>query len=119
MSSAGWNLVTNLAQNSETLDDAFFEEKLAQIEAIIHSAPNRTRYAMNNTLICIGCRNKNLEKKAIAAAKRIGPVEVDHGETGCKTPDAVSYIKKTLAHQAKKKATIRKMPGKKKAVRAS
>ncbi len=101
--SAGWNLVTNLAQDDETLDDAFFEEKLEQIEAIIHTAPNRTRYAMNNTVICIGCRNKNLEKKAIATANRIGTVEVDHGKTGCKTPDAISYIKKTLAHRAKKK----------------
>ena len=100
---AGWNLVTNLAQDDETLDDAFFEQRLKRIEAEIHNAPNRTRYAMNMTLICIGCRNQNLEKKALAAAKRIGKVEVDHGETGCKTPDAADYIKKTLAYRAKKK----------------
>lgn len=29
-------------------------------------------------------------------AARIGKVEVDHGETGCKTPDAAVYIRKTL-----------------------
>lgn len=32
--------------------------------------------------------------EAIAAATRIGTVEVDHGDTHCKTPEAVSYIRK-------------------------
>ena len=36
---------------------------------------------MNNALINIGVRNPKLEKIAIAAAGRIGTVEVDHGET--------------------------------------
>ncbi len=57
---------------------------------------------MNNALINIGVRNPALEKKADAAAKRMGTVEVDHGETSCKTPDAAAYIKKTLAHRRKK-----------------
>lgn len=59
--------------------------------------------AMNSALIAIGCRNAKLEKLAVAAAKRIGPVEVDHGDTSCKTPDAVAYIAKTWAHRAKRK----------------
>lgn len=42
-------------------------------------------------------RTPKLEKIAIAAAVRIGPVEVDHGETACKAPEAVSYIEKTVA----------------------
>ena len=32
------------------------------------------------------------EKKAIASAKRIGKVDVEHGETNCQTPDAIAYI---------------------------
>ena len=56
---------------------------------------------MNNAVINIGVRNSRLQRKTIAAAKRIGKVEVDHGETGCKTPDAVSYIKKTVAYKKK------------------
>jgi hypothetical protein len=39
-------------------------------------------------------RNPKLQKKALAAAERIGNVEVDHGETSCKTPDAAAYIRK-------------------------
>ena len=30
----------------------------------------------------------------VAVAKAIGKVEVDHGDTSCKTPDAVPYILK-------------------------
>jgi hypothetical protein len=57
---------------------------------------------MNNVVIAIGIRNPMLEEAAVEAAKRIGPVEVDHGETGCKTPEAVSYIAKTNARKKKK-----------------
>ena len=39
-------------------------------------------------------RSPQLQKLALAAAKKIGKVEVDHGDTNCKTPDAVLYIEK-------------------------
>ena len=45
---------------------------------------------------------------ATAAADRIGKVEVDHGGTGCKTPDAASYIAKTPAHYAAKGGITRR-----------
>ena len=67
---------------------------LATIEKEIHRSPNWARYAMNGALISIGVYKPTLRKKAIEAAKRIGKVEVDHGETYCKTPDAVPYIEK-------------------------
>ena len=69
----------------------------------IHTRPNRTRHSMNNALIALGVRNAKLEKKARTAAKKIGRVDVDHGETSCRTPDADSYMTKTLAHQKKRK----------------
>jgi hypothetical protein len=47
-------------------------------------------------MIAIGIRNRRLERKALAAARRIGVVEVDHGETSCKTPNATAYIKRTV-----------------------
>jgi hypothetical protein len=50
-------------------------------------------------LIAIGIRNSALEKKALAAARQIGKVAVDHGETGCKTPDATAYIQKARARK--------------------
>ena len=93
---AGWNIVTHMAMTDPDLADAFFEKRLKTIEKEIHSRKNRVRHAMNNAVIAIGIRNRKLEKKAAAAAKRIGRVEVDHGETSCKTPNAVAYIRKTV-----------------------
>lgn len=98
---AGWNVLTRLAMNDKSLPDEYFERYLARIEKDIHSERNWVRHGMNNTLIAIGIRNPELEKKAVAAAGRIGKVEVDHGETGCKTPDAVPYIKKAVERKKK------------------
>lgn len=100
---AGWNIVAQLAMRDDGLTDAELESLLATIEARIHGSANRVRYSMNNALIAIGIRNPGLEKKAIAAAERIGKVEVDHGETGCKTPDAVPYIRRAVERRQKKK----------------
>jgi 3-methyladenine DNA glycosylase AlkD len=105
IASAGWILLGYLALHDENLPDDFFEKFLAVIERDIHNSKNRVRYAMNNAVIQIGVRNAALEQKAVAAAKRIGEVDVDHGETNCKTPDAASYIIKAREYQDKKKAT--------------
>ena len=91
-----------MARQDNGLPDAYFEKYLGIIESKIPSGKNWVKYAMNNALINIGVRNPNLERKTIAAAKRIGRVEVDHGATGCTTPDAVPYIKKTMAYRKKK-----------------
>jgi hypothetical protein len=94
LGSAGWILLGCLAMRDPSLPDAFFERYLETIEREIHTRKNRVRYSMNNALIAIGMRNDALEEKATAAAARIGKVVVDHGETGCKTPDAAAYIRK-------------------------
>jgi len=96
ISATGWNLLAYLAMKDEDLPDEYFSDLVDKIEAGIHRAKNRTRYSMNNALIAIGIRNPALQKQATAAAGRIGKVEVDHGETGCKTPDATAYIQKTV-----------------------
>jgi len=101
---AGWHTLASIARQDNGLPDAYFAKHLKTIESKIHSSRNWVKYAMNNALISIGVRNPGLEKKAVAAAKRIGKVEVNHGETGCKTPEAAAYIKKTVAHYKKKKA---------------
>ena len=97
----GWGVLSHLAP---TMSNAVLAKHITAIEKKIHAAPNRTRYTMNGCLISIGIQNAAIQKKAIAAAKRIGKVEVDHGQTSCKTPDAASYIAKTFAHMQKKAA---------------
>jgi 3-methyladenine DNA glycosylase AlkD len=89
---AGWNLYAHLALANDGLDDAFFEALLARMERDMAVSGNRTRHAMNGCLIAIGGRNEALRSAAEAAAARIGTVQVDHGDTGCKTPAAIPYI---------------------------
>jgi 3-methyladenine DNA glycosylase AlkD len=98
-----WGLVGQMAARDETTPDAWFAERLAEIERSIHSAPNSVRGVMNQAVIQIGGRSPALRKAALAAAKRIGKVEVDHGDTSCKTPDAGPYIEKMWAFAASKK----------------
>ncbi len=105
---AGWHTLASMARQDNGLSNVFFDKYLETIESKIHTSKNWVKYAMNNALINIGVRNPALEKKAIAAAQRIGKVEVDHGETNCKTPDAAAYIKKTVAHNKKKAKRRRK-----------
>ena len=78
----------------QQVSDADARRHVATIEKSIHSSPNLARQAMNAALIAIGTHKPALEADAIAAARRIGKVEVDHGETGCKTPDAETCILK-------------------------
>lgn len=98
----GWQLVSAMALTDVTTADAWFAARLAEIEKGIHQAPNAERDAMNRTLIALGCRNPAFRKAAVAAAKRIGTVDVDHGDTACKTPDAVASIEKAWAHSLSK-----------------
>lgn len=108
---AGWHTLASLARQDNGLPDDYFAGYLEAIEAKIHTGKHWAKHAMNNALISIGARNPTLRKKAVAAAKRIGKVEVNHGETGCKTPDAVAYIAKTAAHHKKKAGRRRQPPG--------
>jgi len=103
MQTAAWSVLAGVVKHTEDEPDAeTLRDAIKAIEANIHTAPNRARESMNTCLIAIGTYRKPLRKAAIAAAKRIGQVEVDHGETGCKTPDAASYIEKAAAHLERK-----------------
>ncbi|MEQ1750804.1 MAG: DNA alkylation repair protein [Prosthecobacter sp.] len=68
---------------------------LTRIVKTIHSSQNRVRYAMNHFIICCGTYVAPLADKAINAARKIGRVEVDMGNTECQVPDAESYIIKS------------------------
>jgi 3-methyladenine DNA glycosylase AlkD len=100
---SAWQLIAFLASLDEASGDDAFGKVLARIESTIHTAPNSERSPMYTALLSIGGRSAGLRKAAIAAAKRIGKVEIDYGDTDCKTRDAVEYIEKMWAHAAAKK----------------
>jgi 3-methyladenine DNA glycosylase AlkD len=99
---SGWWLVGHMAMIDETKPDDWFLGRVVEIEKSIHSASNEQREPMNAALIAIGCRTTALRKAATAAAKRIGKVEIDHGDTACKTPDAAQAIAKAWEHSLSK-----------------
>jgi 3-methyladenine DNA glycosylase AlkD len=95
----GWQLLGKLAVEDQTLSDAYFEPFLSTIEQKIHDSKNRKREAMNGAIIAFGGRSMDLQEKALLTAKNVGKVHIDHGETGCKTPDATQYILKMSARK--------------------
>lgn len=99
LSTAGWGLLCHVSNADKSLPDSYFEAYLSQILTTIHSRPNRTRYAMNNALINIGCRNAVLHERVKEIMPQVGEVYVDHGETGCKTPVVLPYIERVIARK--------------------
>jgi len=116
VAATGWHVLSALCGAPEHggLKDSDLASFVATIEKSIHGERNRTKHSMNGALIALGTCGPALEKKALAAAKRIGKVDIDHGDTSCKTPDALTYIKKVVAHQKQKQA---KAAAKKKATK--
>lgn len=96
---AGWNIYASLAYTG-ALEVLKARELIARIQTELAGAKNRARHSMNNALISIGGSIAALREEALAAARAMGKVKVDHGETDCKTPDAAAYIQRMVARQA-------------------
>jgi 3-methyladenine DNA glycosylase AlkD len=117
---AGWTVLAVAAGRADA-DEARLAALLPRIARAIHRAPNAARHAMNGCLIAIGGRPA-LTSKALAAAKQVGEVEVDHGDTACETPLASAYIEKMAARRSAKGAPGRaatKKAGKRTAVNSA
>ena len=65
---------------------------------------------MNAFVIAVGAHVKPLLQHAKQAAKAIGTVSVDMGDTACKVPLASAYIEKieTAGRVGKKRKTIKR-----------
>lgn len=99
----GWSLVAAQALDTTgRLPDSYFFDRLAYIENNIANAANRVRHSMNGALIAIGCRSQEMRHAAERTASEIGKVQVDHGQTSCKTPEAVPYLAKVWKRKASK-----------------
>jgi len=111
IASAGWATLGSLVaiKPDEELDLAQFKRLLQRVQKDIHSAPNTTRRQMNNFIIAVGSYVKPLTKLAIQTAEKIGPVNVDVGNTSCQIPFAPDYIRKAEKRGAigKKRKTVK------------
>lgn len=90
----GYLLLYELAKDKKdkSLDDAFFEGYVDRIRTSIHAQENLVKDAMNASLLTIGQRSAGLHRRAIAAARTIGPVEVDYGDNGCQAVDVLEHL---------------------------
>lgn len=96
VASTGWRTYSGIVTitDDKSLPFALIENLLDTVIKQIKTAPNRVRYAMNAFLISVGSYVKPLSKRAKDAAKTIGEVTVDMGDTDCKVPFALTYIEK-------------------------
>lgn len=111
IASCGWATYCGILATTEDDELNFGEIKqlLDRIVDTIDDAPGRVRYTMNGFVISVGTYVKPLLKDAKAAAKSIGKVTVDMGETSCKVPLATEYIKKVESggRVGKKRKTVK------------
>lgn len=107
-SRTGWLLLARLAADDKLSDQDLGRWLLAATDQI-HGSPNRVKDAMVMYVISVGILDEEWNARALDAARMIGKVDVDHGETGCQTPDAADYMKRTIA----RKGFVRKAVAKK------
>ena len=92
----GWSTLSSHASITpdEEIDLAAYRKLLDRVARDIRQAPNGERDTMNMFVIAVGCFIAPLKDAALKAAKKIGRVEIDMGETECKVFDATEYIQK-------------------------
>ena len=96
---AGWMGVTAMVMEPGTFAEPELDGFISSLEKGIHRTKNHVKDARLCLLITIGGISDALETRALAVARRIGPIDVDHGDTACETPDAVGYIAKIWARK--------------------
>lgn len=111
IATSGWCTYSGILsiRPDEELDLKEIQSLLDRITQDIQQAPNKVRYTMNGYIIAVGSYIKPLLKQAKQAAKKIGVVSVDMGDTACKVPLATAYIEKIekLGRVGKKRKTIK------------
>ena len=111
IAAAGWSTLSNIPviKADTDLDIAAYRKLLDRVVKTIHTSDNRVRLRMNSFVISIGSYITDLTDDAIAAAAKIGKVEVNMNGTACKVPDIVEYINKVKLKGAlgKKKKTVK------------
>jgi len=94
VASAGWSTLLNYASINDALDLETYASLLDEVAEKVQDAQNRVKYTMNGFVIAIGCYIPELTQKAKKIAEKIGKVNVFMGDTSCKVPLALDYIKK-------------------------
>lgn len=111
IASSGWCTWAGIVATrpDDELDLEEINGLLNRVVKQIGDAPNSVRYTMNGFVISVGSYVRPLLKAAKAAAKKLGKVSVDMGDTACKVPLATEYIEKveSMGRVGKKRKTMK------------
>ena len=111
VASCGWCTFAGIVATKpdEELNLSEIKLLLKRVVNEIDTTDDRVRYPMNGFVIAVGAYVKPLLSHAKAAAKKIGTVAVDMGETACKVPLATDYIAKveSAGRVGKKRKTLK------------
>lgn len=91
----GWVLVWRSCKQKYQLSNEEYAELLSRIETEIESSHNWVREAMLMATMAIGQVDKSLKQQAIDMYQRVGPIEIDYGDTGCKQPDVLASLQRS------------------------
>jgi 3-methyladenine DNA glycosylase AlkD len=96
IAAAGWATLSSLVaiKDDAELDLPELKRLLDRVGKTIHHQPGRVPHAMNGFVIAVGTYVSALTEYAIETAHKMGKVSVDMGETSCKVPSALDYIRK-------------------------
>jgi 3-methyladenine DNA glycosylase AlkD len=107
----GWSTWCSLLAliPNEKLDLDELKKLLDRVQKTLQQSPDKVRYSMNMFVISLAIYVGELRSAAIAAAKKIGTVEVDMGDTSCQVPYAPDYIERARQRGVfdKKRKTVK------------
>ena len=108
---SGWATYSGIVATrpDAELDLAEIKGLLDHVVREIRNTPDNVRYLMNAFVISVGGYVQPLLKQAKAAAKQVGTVQVDMGDTACQVPNATAYIEKIekMGRVGKKRKTMK------------
>lgn len=85
-------LIYEISKKDKNASIIKYKKYLDDIEKNIQSEENFTKDAMNNALIMIGSKTKDLNEYALKIADSIGKIEVDYGDNSCMALDAKKHL---------------------------
>jgi 3-methyladenine DNA glycosylase AlkD len=87
----GYTYLYYLARDKKVLDD-YFIPIMNHIKKEIQGEENFVKDAMNNSLLTIGQRSKELNMKCLEVCNSVGKIIVDYGENSCEAVDVVKHL---------------------------
>ena len=88
----GYALLYHIARDDKKIEDAFFEKFLDLINKNFSAEADQVKEAMYKALLQIGQRSKNLNKKALELANKLGKIEIASENIHEEIPDAVKIL---------------------------